>query len=210
MWYRSSNRMATIRKQEEDHVAKELYTVLSTTYPIQKPAPGFRGRPSEIPSIYLSPLNCCDEVYPNIYVGDWSCAKNKPYLKRIGITHVLNTAEGKLPGQVDTDADYYKYSHIHYLGLPLSDLPVTNISKYFNVAADFIRDAIASGGKVLVHCMMGLSRSSTCVIAYLMIKEGMSASKALQKVRTSREVRPNNGFLQQLAELDVQLKRRRF
>lgn len=193
--------MATMRKQEEDRISRDLLEVLYTTRPAvaQNATEAATNR-----GLYL---NCCDEVYPGIYIGDCYCAKNKPYLKQLGITHVVNTAEGKLLGMVDTDADYYKHSGIKYLGLPLMDLPVTDISCHFYEVSDFIHDALRSGGKVLVHCLMGLSRSSTCVLAYLMIKEGMSAADALRRVRRFREVRPNNGFLQQLAELDMKLKR---
>ena len=38
-------------------------------------------------------------------------------------------------------------------------------------------------GKVLVNCMMGVSRSSTCVLAYLMLRCDMSAVDALTEIR---------------------------
>ncbi|PSN46363.1 hypothetical protein C0J52_12918 [Blattella germanica] len=151
----------------------------------------------------------CDEVYPNIYIGDAATAKSIPYLTEMGINNVLNTAEGNGFGMVNTNREYYKKTSIRYLGLPLKDLPMTNISKYFNETADFIDCAIRSGGKVLVHCLMGMSRSSTCVLSYLMIKEGMTAADALRRVRLNREIYPNEGFLHQLAELDNKLKRDR-
>lgn len=64
-------------------------------------------------------------------------------------------------------------------------------------------------GKVLVHCQMGISRSSTCALAYLMICRKMSAADAIRTVRLRRDVWPNEGFQQQLADLDNELKRER-
>jgi len=57
-------------------------------------------------------------------------------------------------------------------------------------------------GCVLVHCMAGISRSSTIVIAYLIVRRGWSFEKAYEHVRTARPtIRPNDGFMQQLKEL---------
>ena len=42
---------------------------------------------------------------------------------------------------------------------------------------DFIHSAVTSGGLVMVNCYMGLSRSATCVLAYLMTKHNMSLTK---------------------------------
>jgi protein-tyrosine phosphatase len=39
-------------------------------------------------------------------------------------------------------------------------------------------------GRVLVNCQMGMSRSSTCVLAYLMLRQNMTAVEALTEVRT--------------------------
>lgn len=147
----------------------------------------------------------CDEVYPGIFIGDEGAAKNKEYLRGIGITHVLNAAEGLHIGQVDTNATYYKGTPIVYLGLPLMDLPESQISTHFNEAASFIEGALQSRGKVLVHCVMGMSRSATIVIAYLMLRKGLNAEAAVRSIRMHRDVRPNDGFLQQLCELERQL-----
>ena len=64
-------------------------------------------------------------------------------------------------------------------------------------------------GKVLVHCFVGMSRSATCALAYLMISRKMSATEAIRTVRMHRDIHPNEGFLQQLADLDNELKRER-
>ena len=124
----------------------------------------------------------------------------------LGVTHVLNTAEGKRSGTVDTCQAFYSPYNIKYKGLRLADASQTNISLHFDDVADFIDEALAAGGKVLVNCEMGMSRSSTCVLAYLMLRQRMTASEALKKVREVRAVRPNPGFLAQLAELDTRLR----
>ena len=60
-------------------------------------------------------------------------------------------------------------------------------------------------GKVLIHCMMGFSRSATIAIAYLMIRRGMTAQEATRTVRAKRKIGPNDGFLKQLCELNKEL-----
>lgn len=158
------------------------------------------------------PCNCrniSDEVFPGIHVGDKGAAKNTFYLKKVGVTHVLNTAEGQRNGTVDTSQEFYKPFGIKYKGLKLLDVAQTNIAIYFNEVAEFIEEALQNGGKVLVNCMMGMSRSSTCVLAYLMLRQNMTAVEALTEVRKHRDVRPNDGFLRQLADLDNKLRRER-
>uniref|UniRef100_A0A672G832 Tyrosine specific protein phosphatases domain-containing protein n=1 Tax=Salarias fasciatus TaxID=181472 RepID=A0A672G832_SALFA len=63
----------------------------------------------------------------------------------------------------------------------------------------------AADGKVFVHCAMGISRSATLVLAFLMIKEGLTLVEALEAVRRHRNILPNAGFLRQLCHLDSNL-----
>ncbi|XP_026285594.1 dual specificity protein phosphatase 3 isoform X1 [Frankliniella occidentalis] len=191
----------------EETTAKQLSQIVFSTKTHFKALPGYEGSSHGFDRLSLGVD--CDEVYPNLFIGDEGSARNKTYLRRLGITHVVNTAEGNRFGMVNTDAHFYRSARIHYLGLPMLDLPTTNIEKYFHTAADFIDDGIKSGGKVLVHCLMGMSRSSTIAIAYLMIKAGMPASMALRMCRQNRNIHPNEGFLQQLADLDNRLRRGR-
>ena len=62
-----------------------------------------------------------------------------------------------------------------YKGLKLVDVAQTNIALHFDDVAEFIDEALANGGKILVNCEMGMSRSSTCVLAYLMLRQKMTA-----------------------------------
>lgn len=60
-----------------------------------------------------------------------------------------------------------------------------------------------------MHCMMGFSRSATCVLAHLMIKEGLTAAEAVKQVRQHRFIKPNEGFLLQLVQLEKKLQTER-
>lgn len=75
-------------------------------------------------------------------------AKNKTFLRLMGITHVLNTAEGSRFGQVDTGHTYYRdMTQVRYMGFPMTDHPSTDISRYFYIASKFIENAINGGGR---------------------------------------------------------------
>ena len=60
---------------------------------------------------------------------------------------MLNTAEGKKTGLVDTNEDYYYRYGIKYMGIKLFDVAQTNISKHFIDVSDYIDEALNEGGK---------------------------------------------------------------
>uniref|UniRef100_A0A8C4J1M7 Dual specificity protein phosphatase n=3 Tax=Dromaius novaehollandiae TaxID=8790 RepID=A0A8C4J1M7_DRONO len=152
------------------------------------------------------PTGHVDEVWPNLYVGDLYVARDKAQLSRMGISHVVDAAAGRF--RIDTGPKFYKDLLVDYYGIEAEDSPNFDISIYFYPVARYIRAALKSPrGKVLVHCAMGISRSATLVLAFLMICEEMSLADAIRTVRSHRGICPNSGFLKQLWELDLQLAR---
>ena len=66
--------------------------------------------------------------------------------------------------------------------------------------------------KVLVHCQVGMSRSATIVIGYLMRKfPDMTLNKAFRFVKSKRPiVNPNEGFIKQLKSFERTLENQRY
>ena len=56
---------------------------------------------------------------------------------------------------------------IYFLELDIHDNEEFDISKYFEKSISFIQESMKYGN-VLVHCRMGISRSATICIAFLM------------------------------------------
>jgi protein-tyrosine phosphatase len=67
----------------------------------------------------------------------------------------------------------------------------------------FLREAKSVGGRCLVHCRKGISRSVAIVLAYLVAGEGFRLGDAWSLVQARRPTaQPNIGFARQLIDLD--------
>nr|WAW78387.1 dual-specificity phosphatase 27 [Paralichthys olivaceus] len=154
-----------------------------------------------------APVNPVDEVWPNIFIAEKSVAVNKARLKRMGITHILNTAHGT---GVYTGESFYAGMNIQYMGIEVDDFPDVDISVHFRPTAEFLDEALLTHkGKVLVISMMGSSRSAVLVASYLMIFHHMTIMEALTSLRKKRPINPNEGFLKQLREFNENLMEER-
>ncbi|XP_034402667.1 dual specificity protein phosphatase 26-like [Cyclopterus lumpus] len=149
--------------------------------------------------------NHADEVWPRLYIGDQDIASDRRELAKLGITHILNCAQSKWRG----GAENYAGMSVTYHGIEAHDSPTFDMSVNFYPAAEFIHKALTSGGKVLVHCAVGVSRSATLVLAYLMIRQNLTLVEAIKTVKDHRGVIPNRGFLRQLNGLDGILRESR-
>ena len=130
------------------------------------------------------------QIDDNIFIGNISTATNKEILQEKGITHVIDILSHKF----EPYPDDFKYLFVHaYDTLDWSltySLPITNL---------FIRDVINSGGKVYVHCMAGVSRSVSVVLAYMMSLSEAHIDILLNKIKESRPIaQPNTEFMCQL------------
>lgn len=98
--------------------------------------------------------------------------------------------------------------NVKHLFLRADDHVAFDMTPYFDQAAQFIEEARQSNGAVLVHCVCGISRSTTLCCAYLMKHHSMTIEQALVQLRSRRHIiQPNNGFLRQLALYDERLHR---
>ena len=149
--------------------------------------------------IHGSPDEKLHYVIDGIYIGSQDSANNLSELNECKITHVLNVAEevkNAFPEQ-------YKY-----LNIELLDLPQANIRQVFSHTNEFIKQAIADHGRVLIHCNAGISRSSAIVLAYLLGIQRMKYEDAYILLKTACPfIRPNIGFVQQLKEYAAEIEK---
>ncbi|KAM4607471.1 dual specificity phosphatase 29-like [Polymixia lowei] len=148
-----------------------------------------------------------NQVWPNLYIGNETVARDKATLLSLGITHIVNAAAGR--HRINTGQEFYSDLEVGYHGVEAADHPEFNLQPYFNPAAQFVDIALKQNGKVFVHCAMGVSRSGALVLAYLMMCQGLPLVEAITAVRLNRDIAPNSGFLEQLRQLDISLSLQR-
>ncbi|XP_072525165.1 dual specificity phosphatase 28 [Salminus brasiliensis] len=94
--------------------------------------------------------------------------------------------------------------------VPVYDDPHEDLYKYFDRCADAIHSEAGRGGRTVVYCKNGRSRSATVCVAYLMKHQSLSLTDAFEVVRSARSVvEPNPGFWSQLERYEQELKTRR-
>lgn len=73
--------------------------------------------------------------------------------------------------------------------------------QHFDIAFDVIEDARKSGGRALIHCIMGVNRSGALAVAYTMVHQQCGPITAAVFVRDKRRMLlSNEDFQEQLIE----------
>ena len=91
-----------------------------------------------------------------------------------------------------------------YKILYIDDAIDEDIISWFQEAFKFIDSSI---NNIYIHCVMGISRSPSIVIGYLMYKKKMKYEEAYDFVKNKRNViSPNPGFQEQLKNFEEILK----
>ncbi|KAF2903253.1 hypothetical protein ILUMI_02929 [Ignelater luminosus] len=135
------------------------------------------------------PDNIPAKITKNIYLGSQDCCELNT-LQECNIQHVLS---------IGIEAPC-KYPNIDYKYIKCLDFPeVDIITLITNECIPFINDVVKNDQNLLVHCNAGVSRSSSVVLAYLILVCNMSYDDAYNLVKSKRNcIRPNDGFEKQL------------
>ncbi|KAM6417278.1 dual specificity protein phosphatase 16 isoform 1-T5 [Pluvialis apricaria] len=138
-------------------------------------------------------------ILPHLYLGCQRDVLNKELMQQNDIGYVLN-ASNTCP-----KPDFIPESH--FLRVPVNDSFCEKILPWLDKSVDFIEKAKASNGRVLVHCLAGISRSATIAIAYIMKRMDMSLDEAYRFVKEKRPtISPNFNFLGQLLDFEKKIK----
>ena len=146
--------------------------------------------------IYSGNFNASN-IIDNIYIGDVYDAHNIDKLNELNIKNVISAVMGF---QEIYTPDF------NHLCLSLIDNEEQNIIHYFDITYHFIDNILSKNissatkqNKILIHCICGVSRSTTILLAYLIKKYKYTPQQALDLVKKKRNiVNPNNNFMNQL------------
>ena len=115
-------------------------------------------------------------IVDHLYLGSAAHAAQCELLERLGITALLN---------VSPNCPNYWPEKFEYETIPVEDNSTADIKIHFRRAIDFINDVKSRGGKVLVHCKAGVSRSATLCLAYLISCRKMCLNDAYDQVKVT-------------------------
>jgi len=115
--------------------------------------------------------NVQQEIIPGLFLSSRFGASNKDQLSKNSITHILVVGALISPAYPNQT---WIYKHLD----GILDNSNVNIRQHFKESFTFIEAALNSGGKVLVHCAAGRSRSASIVVGYIMHKRKISFSEA--------------------------------
>lgn len=133
-----------------------------------------------------------------LYIGSIGSAYNSERMLQCGITHILCLSEVIRLNFPE------KFT---YMRVPMADQPDYNIADDLQGIFEFMDEVKSAGGKLLVHCYQGKSRSVTVCCAYLIKYHNHSLESALELVREVRPIAaPNSGFLTALQDFEEQCR----
>lgn len=138
--------------------------------------------------------NGINKILPNLYLGNFKDARDREQLARNNITHILSIHDSAAP----------ILKEMTYLCITAADLPTQNLTQHFKQSIRFMHESRLKEEGCLVHCLAGISRSVTLVVAYIMTVTGMGWQEVLAAVKVVRPCAgPNLGFQQQLKEFEA-------
>ena len=134
-----------------------------------------------------------------LYYGNKKPALNDEELSNIGIKAIICL----LPKNAQIEHDPNKFN---VLNINTEDSILCSLNEWAQKTSDFIEQNINENKPVYVHCAQGISRSTSCILHYLMTKKGMNLKDSFKLVKNKRNVAsPTVGFFKDLINLDNKL-----
>ncbi|XP_052810864.1 dual specificity protein phosphatase 14-like isoform X2 [Mya arenaria] len=144
----------------------------------------------------LNMFNQIAQINDHLYLSSAGAIKSDR-LRTLGITHVVNCTM-EIPN--------LRIPNLECIQIQVEDTPSARLGAYFDRCSDRIHQVHKGGGKTLVHCVAGVSRSASLCMAYLMKYQRMPLDQAYYHVKKRRPViRPNVGFWRQMIEFERRL-----
>jgi len=116
----------------------------------------------------------------------------------------LSLAPDQVRALISFDAEWYSDTlgyNTAYLGLPGEDVNGYRMDDHFAEIMQFLATCRKEGRKVLIHCIMGINRSSAALVAFLCGGLGMGLRDAIDMTSKYRgHILSNESFLEQLIE----------
>ncbi|MFH4975009.1 hypothetical protein AB6A40_001718 [Gnathostoma spinigerum] len=140
-----------------------------------------------------SSLNSVTEIRPHLFLSGYGCITQKK-LTSLGITHAVDATN--IPNNRELVG-------ISYLRVPIEDNVLAKAIDHFDEVAEFVNVAAGQGGRTLIYCAGGISRSACLCIMCLVINEGLTLRNAYLDVQNKRPfISPNIGFWRQMIEYE--------
>lgn len=100
------------------------------------------------------------------------------------IVSALTEAENQELGLSD-EAKYCKESTIEFLSFPIEDRSLPDSEGSLDSFIDSLDEMLKQGKSIAIHCRAGIGRSSM-LCACLLVRQGLSAESAFQKIQEAR------------------------
>lgn len=125
-----------------------------------------------------APLWTLSQVTPQLFLGGQHHRRGWRAMQARGITAIVNLRETKFS---DAAKGIGGERHLHLATVDNTPPTVADLMR----GAALIGDEIQRGGKVYIHCGVGVGRAPTMAAAFLM-STGLSAEEALQQIKKAR------------------------
>jgi protein-tyrosine phosphatase len=142
------------------------------------------------------------EIVPNLFLGNYDIATSVSWLLKNRITHVLSIMDEEQ--RIERLKRLLKLTVADHKVIVMDDKYKSPLRLHFDECSTWIRNALTFDrkqkrqGRILIHCLYGISRSPTIVAAYLIQEYGMNASQSIKLIQEKRKVEPSDAFQLQL------------